>query len=458
MINPRLNDQFRLPFNQDDVDFLIPHLLEDLPLCIDPFLLWKSDKAEYIALHEIIISFFDELRRLALSGQERAAIASLLRCQEAREIGLGYTKASKEGQSVGPILASQIVSIFNSIPQLQDVPLSHIEAIQLLVPRVGEDRMSDITASILKRHLISFTEKRARDLAIPSRPVTIQNVWDHESLQWMHAVKATLPCNPIDQTPILLVPLEWLRHLPWINYEDYYRSYYAQHVLPPDYRGRTIHKAEVLAFNKANYREAERYIQQKESNASQCFPEYIFAPLSLATQRERFAEIRGIPTGLENGAAKDYERLCFEFLQSALFPKLDFAACQSRTDSGTHIRDVIFYNDGKTNFLKDLRERFHCRQLIFELKNVKKLDPQHIDQLHRYLGGDFGSFGVLVTRNPTPQNVERNLIDLHSAKRIVIICLDDSDLELMTNVQEARLSATEVLKKKFVELQRKFPC
>ena len=47
---PRLLDAFGLDFKQEDVDFAIPHIREDLPFCLDPFLLWKSDKDEYIHL------------------------------------------------------------------------------------------------------------------------------------------------------------------------------------------------------------------------------------------------------------------------------------------------------------------------------------------------------------------------------------------------------------------------
>ena len=42
LIRPRLNDYYGLPFTQEAVDFAIPFLDEDVPLYLDPFLLWKS--------------------------------------------------------------------------------------------------------------------------------------------------------------------------------------------------------------------------------------------------------------------------------------------------------------------------------------------------------------------------------------------------------------------------------
>ena len=41
LIKPRLNDYYNLPFTQEEVDFAIPCLDEDIPLYLDPFLLCK---------------------------------------------------------------------------------------------------------------------------------------------------------------------------------------------------------------------------------------------------------------------------------------------------------------------------------------------------------------------------------------------------------------------------------
>ncbi|HUY51180.1 MAG TPA: DNA-3-methyladenine glycosylase 2 family protein [Streptosporangiaceae bacterium] len=48
---------FGLVIRQDEVDFVVPHLREDLPLCLDPFLLWKSDLAEYRDLHGALVGY-----------------------------------------------------------------------------------------------------------------------------------------------------------------------------------------------------------------------------------------------------------------------------------------------------------------------------------------------------------------------------------------------------------------
>ena len=41
LINPRLTDYYGIAAPQASLDFAIPFLNEDIPLCPDPFLLWR---------------------------------------------------------------------------------------------------------------------------------------------------------------------------------------------------------------------------------------------------------------------------------------------------------------------------------------------------------------------------------------------------------------------------------
>ena len=135
----------------------------------------------------------------------------------------------------------------------------------------------------------------------------------------------------------------------------------------------------------------------------------------------------------------------------------EFAQSRVRTASGAHIRDLIFYNDGKTAFWRDLRERYDARQPVFELKNVTALDTEHVNQLFRYLDDEFGRLGILVTRNPTPSAVQRNIVDLHSSKGVSVLCVNDRDLELMLSVMDSGRDPSDVLKRVFLDFSRLLP-
>lgn len=91
-------------------------------------------------------------------------------------------------------------------------------------------------------------------------------------------------------------------------------------------------------------------------------------------------------------------------------------------------------------------------------KNVVALDTEHVNQLHRYLDDeDMGRLGVLVARNPPKAHVQRNIVDLHSSKRRGVLCLDDSDLDLMTALLDSGRRPIEALRKKYVEFTRLLP-
>jgi hypothetical protein len=81
-------------------------------------------------------------------------------------------------------------------------------------------------------------------------------------------------------------------------------------------------------------------------------------------------------------------------------------------DSGAQIRDLVFYNNRDVDFLADIERSYDSRQLVMELKNVAKVEREHVNQLHRYLGNEFGRFGVIVTRNQLPRAIRHNTIDL----------------------------------------------
>ena len=61
IIRPRLNDYFEIPLLQEEVDFAIPYLGEDIPLYLDPFLLWKSPSQMDRGLHARLIQNFNAL-------------------------------------------------------------------------------------------------------------------------------------------------------------------------------------------------------------------------------------------------------------------------------------------------------------------------------------------------------------------------------------------------------------
>ena len=76
--------------SQFEVDFVIPRIGVDLPMGIDPFLLFKSRYPEFQALHNQILDVFRFGIDL-IKNQRDNEVRELFQFPEVSEIGLGYT-------------------------------------------------------------------------------------------------------------------------------------------------------------------------------------------------------------------------------------------------------------------------------------------------------------------------------------------------------------------------------
>src|SRR5215203_5663801 len=73
-----------------------------------------------------------------------------------RSWALDMRKVQDEVQRSASSLREMLSIPFRGTPQLADESLSHLEIISLLVPRISEDRISDIAGCVMKRWLTDF--------------------------------------------------------------------------------------------------------------------------------------------------------------------------------------------------------------------------------------------------------------------------------------------------------------
>lgn len=454
IIRPRLTDYHNIPLTQEEVDFAIPFIDEDIPLYVDPFLLWKSPSMQDNSLHLLITNSFNHLGYLFTSGKDKEALELLVRASECNEVGLGNSK-SKTGKKNGEKLATNVLSPFTLIPELKKSGFTHFEEIQLLIDNFSKDRVSDIACNFIQSFLIDFTIEQSEKYGIPIEKVTLQNVYNPKSFKFSEEV-THLPVNPETKSPILFVPKRWLKYVPWINTDDYFTNYYIKNIHNPNEE--FPERVKLLDFNRHNYDIVKAYTAIKEKTIENCKNDPLFSQIPITSAKRKISTITKLPTGKTDNADRKYEDNVCPLIASLLYPHLDFAQEQSRTDSGVQIRDMIFYNNKTSDFLKEIYETYDCKQIVMELKNVKEVKQEHILQLNRYLKEQFGRFGVIIARNPPPAKVTKNIIDLWSAHRKCILVLDDSDLKMMTSVFESKQrNPIEVLKKKYIEFTRACP-
>jgi hypothetical protein len=455
LIRPRLTDHHALLLPQADLDFAIPFLDEDIPLYVDPFLLWRSPSQMDQTLHTGLINAFNHLGVLTARGDEALAIANLVAASECDEVGLG-SSATRQGKRIGEAKAREIVSLFNRIPQYGRAGFRHFEEIQFFVDGISKDRIGDICCSFLKSFLIDFTIQQCEKVGIPRATVDVENVYEYRRNVFETKRGLQLPVNPHNGQPLLFVPKRWLRFVPWISYDEYFEKYCPQDEI--SHKPEELTRVEVLTYNSDHFAVIDNYVKAKERTFEDCHNDPLFSQVPVTSAKRQFALIRKLPTGKDEGADRKYENAMGKLLPSLLYPKLDFAKEQARTDSGVSIRDLIFYNTASTSFLDDMYKSYGSRQITMELKNVAAIDRTHVDQLNRYLAEELGRFGVFVTRNELGRAERTRVIDLWSGQRKAIIALTDADVGQMVEVFESKQrEPLDVVVKKYTEFRARCP-
>lgn len=454
LINPRLTEAYGIDVAQHDIDFAIPFLDEDIPLYLDPFMLWRSPSMQDKSLHLMLLGAFNHLGQLSAEGRRDEAVRQLITASECEEVGLGGA-ADRRGRRIGAATASKILDLFKDIPAISQRGFRHIEEVQLFVEGISRDRISDFACSFLKSFLVDYTFEQSEKVGLPLREVILESVYDASRQDFsQQAVK--LPVHPQTGAPIVFVPKRWLRHVPWISFESYFSDY-----CPQDEIAQTpeeLTRVAVTTYNRDNYGVVDAYIQAKERTSADCVNDPLFSQIPVLSARRQVAKLKKLATGKDGGADADYEKIIGTLLPSLLYPDMDFAAVQSRTESGVSIRDLIFYNTRRHGFLQEIFSDYGSRQIVMEMKNVAAVERTHVDQINRYLADELGRFGVLITRHPTNRAVTKRIVDLWAGQRKAVVTLTDADIEQMVELFESKQrDPIDVLIKKYVELRRLCP-
>lgn len=168
-------------------------LINDLPVFIDPFLLFGSDKDEYQKLHEEIIKYITFLRNMSDQGTiSKGLIKHWFLFPEVKQNWLGYSKVGNGGSGLGDKFAAalneNLGSIFNNFGNEQITRSSHLEKLCLIKEGVGKDAISDFTTNLIKGYLCEYTQSFSIDNLDQSRckKVSVKHaIFDYKTRRWV---------------------------------------------------------------------------------------------------------------------------------------------------------------------------------------------------------------------------------------------------------------------------------
>lgn len=210
-----------------DEEWFDPILHQDTRLFIDPFAVFKSNDNLFKDSYSEMMYFFQQAFELiANSGGMKNHLSykkaeSMLMFPEVNAICLGYSK-QRQGAGTGPEWAKTLTANISAIIAKGITHISHFEELGIFCEGIGPDRLSDMTANLLKQRLVTYTQRICNLHGIPMKKKRLQNTtFDYEYKRWCSA-ECLLPTNPYkNDSPVLLVPKSFLNVLPEINTDDF---------------------------------------------------------------------------------------------------------------------------------------------------------------------------------------------------------------------------------------------
>lgn len=202
-------------------------LINDMPLFVDPFLLFNSEKPEYQQIHSEIIHYLLFLQQQAekYDVPPKGMLSSWYLFSEVKQTWLGFSLDGNGGRGLGKDFADNLFiglkTIFREFGKERITKSSHLEKLCLISPLVGRDKISDFTTNFAKKYILDYTAMFAQENLSQSqcRPVWVPRVeFNYETKTWM-SKEYTLPYYNGDY--VLLTPRDLLtRDETFINRAD----------------------------------------------------------------------------------------------------------------------------------------------------------------------------------------------------------------------------------------------
>lgn len=206
-------------------------LINDLPLFVDPFLIFNSTKPKYQTLHANIIRYLRFLRAKAGRGVvDKGLLEAWYHFSEVKQNWLGYSRVGNRGTGLGAKFAGELHanlgSVFSDFGHEQITKGSHLERVCLISEGVGRDNISDFTTNLIMEYLLEYTQTFARTHIHPSmrRTVPVTKVRFNYMTETWESGQYELPCFHGDY--VLLTPKDLLtKDEMWISRQGLYDDF-----------------------------------------------------------------------------------------------------------------------------------------------------------------------------------------------------------------------------------------
>lgn len=455
----RFSEYFKLGKSQDELDFVDIYAKTDITLFLDPYGISAMDTEWSSKCEQHIATYFQYLIDCIRNGDNSVVKSLLNALHEVDEVGLGYSSGTTGGRGIGSEQAKQLKDAFESSEAARSGDIRDIADCVLLIPGINRDKVSDITANILKSDLIEYTQLQCKIYNIPLKKVAVNNVFDYDTFRFK-SFYAQLPV--IDGKAKILLPLSSVRRDPELSKDKYYRNFIieylrAEHCHPSDSLAHVLKNGKIAVrisdlkerypksvefiyqFSKEHPQVLEKYKSELKRSAKKPGIKPTLAPTEkVLTTADRIRIINDIKPG--NDDASSFHKISFVNLIHIFGSRLSNPNREREINEGRKRIDIVFDNSDSDGFFHRLNTVNHiqCPKIIMECKNYgREIGNPEIDQLQGRLNNRRGMFGILLCRSIQDKtNLIRRCKDVMNDNKGFIIVMDDSDVSILLKLKE----------------------
>ncbi len=459
MSRKSFSQYFRLGKTQYELDFVdVPVNNGDIPLFIDPYAISRRTDRWSIQCNNLIVDFFEKAVLLVRSGKSDLAKTMFSNLKEPNQLRFGLSRGkSARGRGVSGKQAQDLYQAFVDSAAVRTGFLKNLQDCELLIDGIGRDKISDITANIIKEKLIEYTSDQCRLHNVKLDKVPSGYLWNNNEERWESKFVELPLCYKL---PIILVPKAIAR----VDFEFSHERYYRHSILTylqaeylaansalvrvlKDGRKKEpskksiikefpLTKANIYEFSKRHPEILERYKQTLAGSIAQTSNEQI---LDSGRRRQKpeyetfVKRLEQIPLGDDGAAA--YHSLMIGTLEAVFFPYLINPRKEEGINQNRKRIDIVFENAAQEGFFYRLNKNKNipCQYVMVECKNYTN-DPKNpeLDQICGRFSANRGQFGLLLCRNIKNKKLFYDRCkDAASDRKQFVIPLDDNDIKKM---------------------------
>jgi hypothetical protein len=434
----------------------------DVSLYLDPYALSVSGNDWLRECGNIVVNFFDYFLSVIRKGDEVTAMKLISNLHEPNDIHLGVSLGRPSGRGLGGKQGLQLYETLRDSSAVRSGLLRELSDIELLMPGIGSDKISDLTANVIRGELVAYTEEQCLLYSIPTERINSGLYWDPESRVWASRY-ADLPVYR--ESRIVLVPKAAVRVRLVPDYEEFYNRFVldylsAEHltandslvtllkngnprVFRKDLKGKyKLSKEFLFEFTKQHPEVLKAYKETLPNKAKPLYDSSIEDRQQVPRAVENadaLVRLEEIPPGNDHAAI--YHQTIMGLLTEIFYPSLTRPVKEQPINDGRKRIDILFNNSADDGFFARLVQihKIHCPYVAVECKNYSE-DPNNpeLDQLMGRFSRKRGRFGILVCRKieDEPKLLKR-LQDVVNNTESVIICLQDSDIVALLNLKRS---------------------